>query len=162
MSDNVYRIPVEEMQRHTITWETVQGGQSHAFIYVVTPEEYNQEVESFIGYVLRTDLVYSWFDDNPLRFTYDGLLYPNNISEKEVEEIIGKELLEYHKKRMHAIRVLQNIESKPLGYCTECKGVVYNQTIRRSHEGETLCQRCYEEKYPDEIDCLYDCGGYDY
>lgn len=104
MSD--YSIPVPEMQRHKICLETCQGGEFYYTVYVVTDELFcNDRDGSFIGYILGEN---NHFLGDALEFVPDGLLYTHKISEAKVIEIIGKQKLELHKRRMAAIEDLQN------------------------------------------------------
>lgn len=108
MSNNDFTIKISEMGRIEITWETCKGGQSQENIYIVTPQEWNEKMEGFIGYFL--DPENNNFTSKPYRITFDGLAYAKKTTEEIVEGIIGKEVLQRHKERMQAIETLLRIE----------------------------------------------------
>jgi hypothetical protein len=97
-----------ELQRHQITYETCVGGQAYETIFVVTDEEYMQEMEGFIGYILKEDG--NAYFGKPVKFVFDGLIYTSRIEEEEVAEIIGADKLKLFKQKMDAIVALMNAQ----------------------------------------------------
>ena len=148
-----YSLAVSEMSHTQVTWEICVGGQAYHWIYIVTDEDYSLEHEGFIGYILNYDGTFAFFG-KPTSFIFDGHLYTAKIEEEEVEKIVGKELLKWHKDRMQALLVLRNGEaSKPKGKCVKCKtfmteGTYGGEPSEGDYKGKPLCDQCFDEEFP--------------
>lgn len=104
-----YHLQVPELTRVEICWETVKGGQSKETFFVMSPEDWNQEHEGFIGLLLEHidnywGRHYKW--SKPVRVVFDGMLYVNRITKKEVIEELGEDVFETKMQRAEAVLTL--------------------------------------------------------
>jgi len=127
------KIELEEIQTVRVGYERVVSGLGHtatetATFYIVTDEKYQMENDGgFIGYMLDEEGV--GFDSRPIEAMADGALFLNRIEEVEVKELIGEDLLEWHKDRMLAYEALTQTEaSRPMGVCPRCNRKITMRT----------------------------------
>lgn len=115
-----YTVKVPEMFRLQITWETCRGGQKHEQFFKLTPEEWNNEHEGFIGLILDEGQ-YSSFFSPPVRVVFDGLAYVTSITKEQVIAEIGKDVYEQKMQRAEALLTLLNTDPELLAAIKEAE-----------------------------------------
>jgi len=112
------KIELSEIKTVRIGFESVVSGIGHTdnekkTFYIVSDEKYEMDNEGgFIGYLLDDEGV--GFGCNPVKGVSDYAIYLYKIDEKEVKDLIGEDMLEWHKDRMLAYEALmQTIDTKP-------------------------------------------------
>lgn len=116
---------IKELHTHEILFETTPWGLRQKTIYVVTSEEYEQENEAFMGYLLGEH----GFTSYPVHFGFDGHLYPTKTTEENIITVIGKARLNEHKKMMNAIVTI-------MGHSEEMDMITYDESPEHD------CARC--------------------